>query len=97
MITSAAAAASTMGTVKAGVAAALIGVGMHSAPAPAVHNEPVPYISRSVTQKPIPATKIALLKQIDGRLGTLIAIQSEELAGMESGGIFNTRHVQPVR
>jgi hypothetical protein len=98
MITAtAASAAATMSVVKSGVAAALVGIGMHSAPMPAVHVTPVPYVSRSVNEKPIPDKKMAILRQIDSRLGTLVAIQSQELAGMESGGIFNTRHVRPVR
>jgi hypothetical protein len=90
-------AASAMGVVKTGVAAAMVGIGMHSAPMPAVHVMPIPYVSRSFAQKPIPSTKMAILRQIDSRLGTLVAIQSQELAGIESGGIFDTRHVQPVR
>ena len=95
MITSAAAA--TMSAVKMGVAAALVGIGMHASPVPAVHVMPIPYVSRSVHERPIPSTKKAILRQIDSRLGTLVAIQSQELAGQESGGIFDTRHVQPVR
>lgn len=97
MITPPAAAAATMSVVKSGVAAAMVGIGMHASPVPTVHTMPIPYISRSVHERPIPDTKTAILKQIDSRLGTLIAIQSEALAGQESGGIFNTRHVRPVR
>ena len=90
---------STMATVKTGVAAALVGVGIHSAPpAPDIqmHRQPVPYVSAPAKAKPVPRGQTAILAQIDRRLGYLVQIQKEELAGAESGGIYDTRRMRGV-
>ena len=90
----------TMATVKAGVAAAMVGVGIHAAPPPApamaMHQLPVPYVSTPAHAKPIPSGRTAILQQIDRRLGYLVQIQKQELAGAESGGIYDTRHMRGV-
>lgn len=91
--------ASTMATVKAGVAAAMIGVGIHGAPTAKdiqMHQQPVPYISAPAHAKPVPAGQTAILQQIDRRLGYLVAMQKQELAGAESGGIYDTRRMTRV-
>ena len=92
-------AASTMATVKAGITAAMVGVGIHTAPPSAdmtMHRQPVPYISTPAHAKPIPSGRTAILQQIDRRLGYLVQIQKQELAGAESGGIYDTRHMRGV-
>ena len=90
---------STMATVKAGVTAAMIGVGIHAAP-PAqdmtMHQQPVPYVSAPAKARPVPTGRTAILAQIDRRLGYLVSIQKQELAGAESGGIYDTRRMRGV-
>ena len=91
--------ASTMATVKAGVAAAMIGVGIHSAPPSAemtMHQQPVPYVSAPAHAKPVPHGQTAILQQIDRRLGEIVQIEKQELAGAESGGIYDTRRMTRV-
>ncbi len=89
-----------MATVKTGIAAALVGVGLHGSP-PAtdmqMHRQPVPYVSAPAHAKPVPHGQTAILAQIDRRLGDLVSMQKEELAGMESGGIYDTRRMAGVR
>lgn len=94
----AAATTSTMSVVKAGVAAALAGIGMHGA-VPSMHalqNMPIPYVHKVPRTEPVPATRKALLTQIDHRLGLLVQIQTMELAAAERGGIFDTSNIQPL-
>lgn len=92
-------ATSTMATLKSGIAAAMLGVGIHGAPPAAdmqMHQQPVPYVSAPAQPRPVPTGQTAILQQIDRRLGYLVAMQKQELAGAESGGIYDTRRMTRV-
>lgn len=75
--------------VSSGVKAALLAVGVTtSAAAPATAPVPHTQAHTQVQVRAVPATKKAILMQIDHRLGEIERTQKTMLRGYETGGIY---------